>query len=44
MNPEIIEEIISKLTIEEKCAMIHGEGLFRTDGVKRLIYSTIKNV
>lgn len=42
MNSEIIEELISKLTIEEKSAMIHGAGLFRTDGVKRLNISPLK--
>lgn len=33
---EKIEEIIAELTIEEKAAMCHGNGLFRTEGVKRL--------
>lgn len=31
-----IESILSKLTLEEKVAMIHGEGLFQSGGVKRL--------
>lgn len=31
-----IEELISKLTLEEKIGMIHGDGLFRTKGVERL--------
>lgn len=42
MNSEVIEELISKLTIEEKSAMIHGAGLFRTDGVKRLNIPPLK--
>lgn len=42
MNLEIIEELISKLTIEEKSAMIHGAGLFRTDGVERLNIPPLK--
>ena len=42
MNAEVIEELISKLTIEEKSAMIHGAGLFRTDGVKRLNIPPLK--
>lgn len=35
-NKAKIEEIINKLTIEEKAAMVHGNGLFRTGGVERL--------
>ncbi|MBZ0313698.1 beta-glucosidase [Clostridium butyricum] len=42
MNLEIIEELISKLTIEEKSAMVHGAGLFRTDGVERLDIPPLK--
>ena len=42
MNLEIIEELISKLTIEEKSAMVHGAGLFRTDGVERLNIPPLK--
>ena len=42
MNSEVIEELLSKLTIEEKSAMIHGAGLFRTDGVKRLNIPPLK--
>lgn len=42
MNSEVIEDLISKLTIEEKSAMIHGAGLFRTDGVKRLNIPPLK--
>ena len=30
------ENIISKLTLEEKIAMIHAAGLFRSGAVKRL--------
>ncbi|MBD7911756.1 glycoside hydrolase family 3 C-terminal domain-containing protein [Clostridium cibarium] len=36
MNEEKIEELISKLTLEEKVGMCHGRGLFRTEGVERL--------
>lgn len=42
MNSEIIEEVILKLTVEEKSAMIHGAGLFRTDGVKRFNIPPLK--
>ncbi|HPU63749.1 MAG TPA: glycoside hydrolase family 3 C-terminal domain-containing protein [Mobilitalea sp.] len=31
-----INDILSKLTLEEKIAMIHGDGLFETKGVPRL--------
>jgi beta-glucosidase len=31
-----IEELLEQLTLEEKIGMIHGAGLFRTEGVKRL--------
>lgn len=33
---KLIEELLEKLTLEEKISMIHGAGLFRTDGVERL--------
>ncbi len=33
---EKIEKLVSELTLEEKIGMIHGNGLFRTEGVKRL--------
>jgi Beta-glucosidase-related glycosidases len=39
---EKIEEIISQLTIEEKAAMVHGNGLFRTGGVERLNIPPVK--
>jgi beta-glucosidase len=39
---EKIEEIISQLTIEEKAAMVHGNGLFRTEGVERLNIPPVK--
>ena len=42
MNSEMIEELISKLTIEEKSAMIHGVGLFRTGNVDRLNIPSLK--
>lgn len=32
----MIEELLSRLTLEEKVGMIHGAGLFRTAGVERL--------
>ena len=31
-----IEQLLSQLTLEEKLDMIHGAGLFRTEGVERL--------
>ncbi|WP_160683338.1 glycoside hydrolase family 3 C-terminal domain-containing protein [Clostridium sp. C2-6-12] len=37
-----IEEIIKELTIEEKAAMIHGNGLFRTGGVERFNIPPVK--
>lgn len=36
IDEEKIEKIISELTLNEKVAMCHGNGLFRTEGVKRL--------
>ena len=41
-NEEKIEEIIKELTLEEKIAMCHGNGLFRTEGVKRFNIPPIK--
>lgn len=32
----MIEELLKQLTLEEKIGMIHGAGLFRTEGVERL--------
>lgn len=37
-----IEELLSKLTLEEKVGMIHGAGLFRTEGVERLGIKPLK--
>ena len=37
-----IEEVIKKLTLEEKTGMIHGAGLFRTEGVERLGIKPLK--
>jgi beta-glucosidase len=31
-----IKELISAMTLEEKASMIHGNGIFRTEGVERL--------
>lgn len=31
-----VEELLEKLTLDEKIGMIHGNGLFRTEGVERL--------
>lgn len=31
-----IEELLEKMTLDEKIGMIHGNGLFRTEGVERL--------
>lgn len=36
MDFHLIEELIKELTLEEKVGMIHGAGLFRTEGVERL--------
>lgn len=36
VNEAKIEELLSQLTLEEKIAMIHGAGLFRTGAVERL--------
>ena len=33
---QYVEELLSQLTLEEKIGMIHGAGLFRTEGVERL--------
>ena len=35
-DKERIEELLQALTLEEKIGMIHGNGLFRTEGVPRL--------
>ncbi|HEX3022636.1 MAG TPA: glycoside hydrolase family 3 N-terminal domain-containing protein, partial [Lachnospiraceae bacterium] len=32
----LIEKLMKELTLEEKIGMIHGNGLFRTEGVERL--------
>ena len=32
----LIDELLAKLTLEEKIGMIHGAGLFRTESVERL--------
>lgn len=36
MQETYIEQILNELTLEEKIGMIHGAGLFRTEGVKQL--------
>ncbi|BCZ44163.1 glycosyl hydrolase [Clostridium gelidum] len=41
-NEEKIEELIAELTLEEKVGMCHGNGLFRTEGIKRLNIPPIK--
>ena len=33
MQETYIEQILNELTLEEKIGMIHGAGLFRTEGV-----------
>ncbi len=33
---QLIETLLEQLTLEEKIGMIHGAGLFRTEGVERL--------
>jgi len=37
-----IDELLSKLTLEEKIALIHGEGLFQTGEVERLDIPPLK--
>ncbi|OPJ65130.1 glycoside hydrolase family 3 C-terminal domain-containing protein [Clostridium oryzae] len=37
-----IDDIIEKLTLEEKISMIHGNGLFRTEAVERLGIPSLK--
>ena len=37
-----IEELLSQLTLDEKIGMIHGNGLFRTEGVERLQIPPLK--
>ncbi len=39
---EKIEDILNGLTLDEKIGMIHGAGLFRTEGVKRLGIPALK--
>ena len=36
MQETYIEEILKELTLEEKIGMIHGAGLFRTEGVEQI--------
>lgn len=38
-----VEEILKQLTLEEKIGMIHGAGLFRTEGVERLAIPPLKS-
>lgn len=42
MDAAGIDEIISKLTLEEKVLMCHGSGFFRTGGVERLNIPPLK--
>ncbi len=35
-SESLIEEVLSRLTLEEKVGMIHGDGFFRTKAVERL--------
>ena len=42
VNEERINELIAKLTLEEKVSMCHGAGLFRTEGVDRLNIPPLK--
>ncbi|WP_163192947.1 glycoside hydrolase family 3 C-terminal domain-containing protein [Clostridium thermarum] len=37
-----IEELLKKMTLEEKVGLIHGNGLFRTEGVERLGIPALK--
>lgn len=36
VREEKIEELLKQMTLREKVALIHGNGLFRTEGVERL--------
>ena len=36
LNRMLVESLLAQLTVEEKIGMIHGAGLFRTEGVPRL--------
>ena len=38
-----IEELLAQLTLDEKIGMIHGNGLFRTEGVERLGIPPLKS-
>ena len=35
-EPNVIDELVSQMTLEEKVHMLHGNGKFRTAGVERL--------
>lgn len=35
MTEELIQKLTEQLTLDEKIAMIHGNGLFQTGGVDR---------
>lgn len=37
-----IDELVQKLTLDEKIGMVHGAGLFRTEGVERLDIPPVK--
>ncbi len=37
-----IEQLLAELTLEEKIAMIHGEGIFQTAGIERLQIPPLK--
>ncbi len=37
-----IEDLVKELTLDEKIGMIHGAGLFRTEGVRRLGIPSVK--
>ena len=37
-----IDQLLAQLTLEEKIAMIHGEGIFQTAGVERLDIPPLK--
>lgn len=38
-----VEELLAQLTLDEKISMIHGAGLFRTEGVERLGIPPLKS-
>ena len=44
MQETYIEQILNELTLEEKIGMIHGAGLFRTEGGKAAFHTAALHV